>query len=410
MLFTKIKKCRVSNDKNLIKIGKLGNFSLTGTFNKRKQNKDKKTPIELVFSNKSKLLQLAHNYDESKLFGTNYGYRSSLNKSMISHLREKKDRLVRIANPQKKDSILDIGSNDGTLLNLFSNQFKKFGVDPTAKKFIRYYQKDIKVISKIFSKDIFNKKKKFKIITSVAMFYDLKDPLSFCKNVENILDKDGIFHVEVAYLPDIIKLFSFDTFCQEHLTYFSFTSFNYLINQTNLKIVDYHRNKINGGSINFDIAFKHSNYKPKRKKLQKIIIEENKLGINNSKKLKKFYKELITKAKEINLKLSNIKKKNFMIYGYGASTKGNVLLQLCKLNNKIIDGIYDVNKEKYNLYTPGSNIKIIPEKKIYANKNDYILFLIWHFKKSIYKNFKKYNFKNTKYIWPFPSIKISKKI
>ena len=311
---------------------------------------------------------------------------------------------------KKKDSILDIGSNDGTLLNLFSNQFKKFGVDPTAKKFIRYYQKDIKVISKIFSKDIFNKKKKFKIITSVAMFYDLKDPLSFCKNVENILDKDGIFHVEVAYLPDIIKLFSFDTFCQEHLTYFSFTSFNYLINQTNLKIVDYHRNKINGGSINFDIAFKHSNYKPKRKKLQKIIIEENKLGINNSKKLKKFYKELITKAKEINLKLSNIKKKNFMIYGYGASTKGNVLLQLCKLNNKIIDGIYDVNKEKYNLYTPGSNIKIIPEKKIYANKNDYILFLIWHFKKSIYKNFKKYNFKNTKYIWPFPSIKISKKI
>ena len=101
------------------------------------------------------------------------------------------------------------------------------------------------------------------------MFYDLKDPLSFCKNVENILDKDGIFHVEVAYLPDIIKLFSFDTFCQEHLTYFSFTSFNYLINQTNLKIVDYHRNKINGGSINFDIAFKHSNYKPKRKNSKK---------------------------------------------------------------------------------------------------------------------------------------------
>lgn len=410
MLFKKIKKCRISNDKKLVKIGKLGNFSLTGTFNKKKNNLDKKTPIELVFSNKSKLLQLAHNYDERKLFGTNYGYRSSLNKSMVSHLKEKKDLLIKTAKPKKNDSILDIGSNDGTLLNLFSNQFKKYGVDPTAKKFIKYYQKDIKIIPKIFKKGIFNKSKKFKIITSVAMFYDLRDPLNFCKQVESNLEKDGIFHVEVAYLPDILKLFSFDTFCQEHLTYFSFISFDYLINQTNLKIIDYRRNKINGGSINFDIAFKTSKYKSKIKKLHKLRDLENKIGINNPKTFKKFHKKLITKANKINSKLLNIKKKNFKIYGYGASTKGNVLLQLCKLNDKIIDGIYDVNKEKFNLYTPGSNIKIIPENKIITNKNDYILLLIWHFKKSILKNFKKYNFKDTKYIWPFPSIKISKKI
>lgn len=410
MLFTRIKKCRISNDKSLIKIGKMGKFSLTGTFNKTKKKQDHKTPIELVFSNKSKLLQLAHNYDENKLFGRNYGYRSSLNKSMIAHLKEKKNRLIKYVSPQNNVSILDIGSNDGTLLNLFPNRLTKFGVDPTAKKFIKYYQKGVKVIPKIFRKGIFQKSKKFKIITSVAMFYDLKDPLSFCKEVENNLDIDGIFHVEVAYLPDILRLFSFDTFCQEHLTYFSFSSFNYLIKQTNLKIIDYHRNKINGGSINFDIVFKSSKHKTKEKKLRKLRNQENKLGINNSKTYKKFYKELINKADEINYKLSSIRKKNFKIYGYGASTKGNVLLQLCKLNDKIIDGIYDVNKEKFNLFTPGSNIKIIPEKLIKKNKNDYILFLIWHFRKSILRNFKKYNFKNTKYIWPFPTIKISKKI
>ena len=316
MLFKKIKKCRISDDKKLVKIGKLGNFSLTGTFHKKKKL-DKKTPIELVFSNKSKLLQLAHNYNEKKLFGKNYGYRSSLNKSMVSHLKKKKDSLIKIVKPKKNDLILDIGSNDGTLLNLYTNKFKRYGVDPTAKKFKKFYQKDIQVIPKIFKNNIFNKNIKFKIITAVAMFYDLRNPIGFCREIEKNLDREGVFHVEVAYLPDILKLFSFDTFCQEHLTYFSFTSFNYLINQTNLKIIDYHRNKINGGSINFDIVFKSSKHKTKEKKLRKLRNQENKLGINNSKTYKKFYKELINKADEINYKLSSIRKKNFKIYGYG---------------------------------------------------------------------------------------------
>lgn len=409
MLFKKIKKCRISDDKKLIKIGKLGNFSLTGTFHKKKKL-DKKTPIELVFSNKSKLLQLAHNYNEKKLFGKNYGYRSSLNKSMISHLKNKKDSLIKITKLKKNDLILDIGSNDGTLLNLFTNKFKRYGVDPTAKKFKKFYQKDIKLIPKIFKNNIFTKNIKFKIITAVAMFYDLKNPIDFCKQIEKNLDREGIFHVEVAYLPDILKLYSFDTFCQEHLTYFSFISFNNLMKQTNLQVIDYKRNEINGGSINFDIAFKNSKFRVKKNKIQKLKNLENKLGINNPNTFKRFYKDLISKAKIINSKISEIKKKNKKIYGYGASTKGNVLLQLCNLDNTFIDGIYDVNKEKFNLYTPGSNIKIISEKKIKFNRNDYILFLIWHFKKTILHNFKKYDFKNTKYIWPFPSIKISNKL
>ena len=409
MLFKKIKKCRISDDKQLVNIGKLGNFSLTGTFNKKKKL-NKKTPIELVFSKKSKLLQLAHNYDEKKLFGKNYGYRSSLNKSMISHLKKKKESLIKIVKPKKNDLILDIGSNDGTLLNLYTNKFKRYGVDPTAKKFKKYYQKDIKILPKIFKKNIFSPKIKFKIITAIAMFYDLRDPVSFCKQIENNLDRDGVFHVEVAYLPDILRLYSFDTFCQEHLTYFSFISFNNLIKQTNLKVIDYSRNGINGGSINFDLAFKDSKFKVKKNKIKKLEEIENKLGINNSNTYRKFYRDLINKAKIINSKILEIKKQKKKIYGYGASTKGNVLLQLCNLDNSIIDGIYDVNKEKFNLYTPGSNIKIIPEKKIKFNQNDYILLLIWHFKKTIKNNFKKYNFQNTKYIWPFPSIKISNKL
>ena len=189
-------------------------------------------------------------------------------------------------------------------MNLYTNKFKRYGVDPTAKKFKKYYQKDIKILPKIFKKNIFSQKIKFKIITAIAMFYDLRDPVSFCKQIENNLDREGVFHVEVAYLPDILRLYSFDTFCQEHLTYFSFISFNNLIKQTNLKVIDYSRNGINGGSINFDLAFKDSKFKVKKNKLKKLKEIENKLGINNSNTYRKFYRDLINKAKIINSKNS----------------------------------------------------------------------------------------------------------
>ena len=250
-IYSTIKKCRISPDKNIKKIIDFGNISLTGVFPKKKNTKIKITPLTLVFSEESKLLQLKHNYNHKYLFGNNYGYRSSLNKSMIEHLNFKYKYLLKKANIKKNDNILDIGSNDGTFLNFFSKSINKTGCDPTANKFKKNYQKGTKILPKIFdNKSLkFFKNKKFKLVTSIAMFYDLKNPLIFCKLVEKILNKNGIFHVEIAYLPDIISTLSFDTFCQEHLTYFSFTSFNYLINQTNLKIINYNRNSINGGSI-----------------------------------------------------------------------------------------------------------------------------------------------------------------
>ena len=163
---------------------------------------------------------------------------------------------------KKGDSILDIGSNDGTFLNSFQKNINKYGVDPTGKKFKKYYDKNIKLIPKLFNDNVIkNKKIKFKLISSIAMFYDLPNPRKFCSTVGRYLDKEGIFHVEVAYLPDILKKFSFDTFCQEHLTYFSFLSFHHLIKQTPFKITDFSRNSINGGSINFNLAFKDSKIK-----------------------------------------------------------------------------------------------------------------------------------------------------
>lgn len=408
-IYKKIKYCRISKDKNLRNVGKIGPLTLTGTFLKNLKKKIPTTPVDIVFSEKSSLLQLRHDYNQSLLFGDNYGYRSSLNSSMKRHLIKKSQNISKILNFNKGDAILDIGSNDGTFLNSFSNKVVKYGIDPTAKKFKKYYNQDIKIIPSIFSSKVFkNKKIKFKFISSIAMFYDLADPKLFCNNVSQILHQDGIFHVEIAYLPDIIKKFSFDTFCQEHLTYYSFMSFQYLINQTSFKIIDFSRNSINGGSINFHLAFKNSNWKINKNKINKILSYEKKIKINKSKTYLDYFKKIKVNSKEINLFLKKLKKEKKTIYAMGASTKGNVILQMCKLDNKIISGIYDVNPFKFGMYTPGTKIIIKNENEIKYDRPNYVLLLIWHFKKTLKFKLKKLKSIKSNYIWPFPKLKVTK--
>tara|TARA_B110000037_G_scaffold47660_1_gene58320 strand:+ start:1437 stop:2675 length:1239 start_codon:yes stop_codon:yes gene_type:complete len=409
-LYNKISQCRISNDKNLKLVGKIGPLTLTGIFPKKINKIVISTPVDIVFSKKSKLLQLNHNYNENELFGKNYGYRSGLNQQMMGHLKEKSIYLQKKYKISKIEQMLDIGSNDGTFLGFFNQKIKKTGIDPTAKKFKRYYQKDIKIIPKLFTKNSIKifENNKFDLITSIAMFYDLRNPLEFLKNIERILKDDGILHIEIAYLPDILSTLSFDTFCQEHLTYFSYISFNNLIKQSNLKILDFSRNSVNGGSINFDLCFKNSKHKVNTLKINKLYKYEKKIKIDELNTFKFFFKDIKKRSDLIIKKLKEIKKKN-KIYGFGASTKGNVLLQFCKINNKILDGIYDVNKDKFNSYTPGTNIKIISEKYLKKDKPDYILFLIWHFKETINKKIKSLKLKNTKFIFPFPNFKIIKK-
>lgn len=409
-LYKKIKKCRISNDTNLHKLINFGKIALTGVFPKRKFSKILKTPLSVVFSDKSKLLQLQHNYNSELLFGSNYGYRSGLNNSMISHLKDKYLLLHKKLNFKENDNILDIGSNDGTFLNFFPVKANKVGCDPTAKKFKKYYDKDVRKIYSIFDKKIANSfKYKFKLVSAIAMFYDLDNPVQFCKNVEKVIDRNGIFHLEIAYLPDIIKQNSFDTFCQEHLTYFSLISFKYLINRTNFKILDYRRNSINGGSINFDLSLKNSKHKPKQKKLASLYNYEKKNNFHKLSKYVKYFNRIVKNINKIEKSINLISKQNKTIYCFGASTKGNVTLQLCNLNHKKIKGIYDVNNEKFGRHTPGTNIIIKDEKNIIKDKPDYLILLIWHFKKTIEQKFKKLGLNKINIISLFPKLSIRKK-
>ena len=401
----KIKSCRSCDNRNLIKLYSLGRQSLTGIFPPSKKTKITKGNLSMVICNKCRLLQLENNFNPFEMYGDNYGYMSSLNRSMISHLNIKSINLKERYKFKPKDKILDIGSNDGTFLSFFSKKFSLYGCDPTIKKFKKYYRKDINKIENFFSADLF-RNIKFSLITSISMFYDLPRPLEFAKQIHSILKNNGVWHIELSYMPMMIKNTSYDTICHEHLEYYSLKSLKYLLDKAKLKIINLSFNQINGGSIELDIAKKTSTYK-ECKDLISWVLKSEKLGqYNEISRQKRFFQECENHKTLLKNLLKILKKQKKNIIGYGASTKGNVLLQYCGINDKLINKIAEVNKYKFGKYTPGTKIKIVSEKKARENNPDYFLVLPWHFKDHIIKREDKFLKTGGKLIFPLPDIEI----
>ena len=404
----KIKFCRNCKSTKLVSIVNLGKQSFTGIFPSSRKKKIPHGILELIKCNNCNLVQLGHSFDLSYMYGKNYGYRSSLNKSMVTHLKEKYKKIISKFKLRKKDIILDIGSNDGTLLNFFPKKYIRIGIDPTISKFKKYYKdKNIILIDDYFSSDnYFSKlKNKAKIITSISMFYDLEEPRKFVQNINQILDDNGVWHFEQSYLPSMIEKLSYDTICHEHLEYYDLTIIKKILKIYKIKIIDVEFNDINGGSIAITAAKYGSNYKTNFSIINKILRYEKNL-YKNKKYFKEFKKNIFKHKSNLKKIVNKIKKENKTLIGYGASTKGNVIIQFCKFSSKDIKIVADVNSDKFNHFTPGSKIKIISEKKAKLLNPDYMIVFPWHFKKMIIQKEKKFLKKHGKLIFPLPKIEI----
>tara|TARA_Y100000741_G_scaffold360457_1_gene342728 strand:+ start:133 stop:1119 length:987 start_codon:yes stop_codon:yes gene_type:complete len=327
---------------------------------------------------------------------------------MRRHVKSVVNKISKKAKLKSRDYVLDIASNDATLLSYYKKSINTFGIDPLVNKYKGDYKNINYKVSDFFSyKNIckVNKNIKFKAITALSVFYDIKNPKNFLNDIKKVLHWDGIFNLEFADLKLILKNNMFDTICHEHLEYYSVTVINNLLNNVGLRIFDHYYNDTNGGSSSYYICHDNAKYKTS-KKIAKILKDEKRIKIHSPKTYKKF-KERIDKIKKnlIDLlrKLKNQKKK---IHGYGASTKGNVLLQYFDINNNFLDCISDRNPKKDNCYTPGTNIKILTEVKSRSLKPDYYLVLPWHFKKEILKREKNIRRKGTRFIFPLPIPKI----
>lgn len=403
----KISKCRICKKKKIKKLFSFGNLCFTGKFPSVNQE-IKKEPITLVICKNCNLVQLGNNFDLKYLYGPDYGYRTGINKTMLDHVKQVVINLSKKVRLKKRDLVLDIASNDGSLLNFYKKGIKTFGIDPILLKYRLNYKKiNYKVADFFSAKKIINKtKKKFKIITALSVFYDSEDPNIFIRDVKKILSKNGVFLLEFADLASIIKYKMFDTICHEHLEYYSSKVIINLCEENNLRVFDININDINGASKQYYICHDKSKFKSNSRKINKILQFEKKLKLTKESTFKKFFK-IIKKSKvELNNFLKKAKKLRKKIHGYGASTKGNVLLQYYNINNKTVELIAERNKNKYNLYTPGSKIKIVSESLSRSYNPDYYLVLPWHFKKEILEREKEIRNKGTKFIFPLPKLTI----
>ena len=403
----KIKKCRSCKKTKLKKLFSLGNLCFTGKFPSINQI-IKKKPIVLVICTNCELVQLSHNFDLKYLYGPDYGYKTGINKTMINHVHKVVKYLTKKTKLKKKDYVLDIASNDGSLLKSYNKDIFTFGIDPILNKYKEEYKNINFKVSDFFSaKNIEKKtKKKFKIITALSVFYDSIDPNKFLKDVKKVLSKDGVFLLEFADLASIIKYKMFDTICHEHLEYYSSKVIINLCKKNGLKVFDIKSNDINGASKQYYVCHVNSKYKDNLHVINKILNLENKLELSNESTFKNFFKNIDSSKKKLVTLLRKLKKLGKKTHCYGASTKGNVLLQYYNINNKLIDYVAERNKNKYNLLTPGSDIRIISEVRSRFYNPDYYLVLPWHFKKEILAREKNIRKKGTKFIFPLPDLEI----
>lgn len=408
--YHEIDTCRISKSSHLMSVLNLGIQTLTGVFPKSQEDKITRGPLELVWCPDSGLLQLRHSYQPSEMYGDNYGYRSGLNQSMVKHLTEKAHYLEQLVTLNPGDVVLDIGSNDATTLKAYSTLgIERIGIDPTGAKFAQFYTDGVKLIPDFFSKETYHnlEKKAAKIVTSIAMFYDLESPIEFACQVESILDTKGIWHLEQSYMPSMLRLNAYDTICHEHLEYYSLGVINKVMQAAGLKVVDVAMNSINGGSFAIT-AVKRDNQdiQVNNTMINWLLEQEEQIGLNTPRPFRDFEERVFRHKVSLTRLIRSLNADGKRVLGYGASTKGNVLLQFCGLTEEDIPVIADVNPDKFGCYTPGTHIPIVSESDARSMKPDYFLVLPWHFKAGILQREKKYIASGGKMIFPFPEIEI----
>lgn len=413
-----VNKCRVCGFQNLSTIISLGDFYVSDFLGELETDKAKKAPLELVLCEESKggcgLLQLKHTVSHETLY-RNYWYRSGMNKTMTDELNGIADKVEFLADLNPGDFVLDIGANDGTLLRGYkTKEINLIGFEP-AKNLTAWNNEGItKIIPDFFNFSDWQKEfggAKAKSITAIAMFYDLDKPNEFVADAAKCLDNNGVFIIQMSYLPLMLSQNAFDNICHEHLEYYSLLSLENLLKRHNLEIFDVELNDINGGS--FRIYIKHKGRgdmikipKGAGERMNSLKNHEKELGLNN----RAVYDEFVKRVFDIKEKVFNfIKdevKKGKKVYVYGASTKGNTLLQFFNLNNELITAAAERNSDKWGKKTVGTLIPIISEQQARDEKPDYFLVLPWHFIKEFKEREKNYLMNGGKFIIPLPEFSI----
>lgn len=397
----RIAACRVCNSTDLPMVVDLGRMALTGVFPKQRGTPVLVGDLRVVRCGACGLAQLDRTYPLEEMYAPGYGYRSSLNASMRRHLFGIAEGLWKYA--PERSTIIDIGSNDGTLLGFMPPNTHRIGVDPLAEWMQESYPRNASLITDFFPSralDTLLLNQKASVVTSIAMFYDLESPVEFARAVEGLLTPNGVWLTEQCYMPGVIQQGIYDVICHEHVEYYSVTDMKRIADEARLKIIDVGFSDTNGGS--FSVLFARANNPTPEFAGLYPMIEQEALSCSPE-AWARFAAGIDAHARGIHDTLQRYKDDGVLVLGYGASTKGNVLLQRANITKDLLPVIAEVNPSKWGCYTPGdAMIPIISEAEARARNPKVFFVLPWHFRGGIIKREQAFLEGGGALFFPFP--------
>lgn len=375
-----ITECRLCSSNSLSTILSLGFLEFTGVFLSGPEERGQGGELTLVLCESCTLVQLDRSFPPEKMYGEGYGYRSSLNRSMVNHLSGHAQYLQEKIGLSSSDVVCDIGSNDGTFLNCFQqvDVRNRIGIDPAAEHLSHYYTPGTLFSSTFFSRESFENltSAKASLVTSIAMFYDLENPVEFASDVASILKPGGFWFLEQSYMPWMVQTGAYDTICHEHIEYYSLTSIREILRRSGFELVDAFLTPANGGSV----AVLARKNKAKQSELTRLDRDEGLLQLNSLDGFSTFKKAIDKHREELPAVIQRARTSGKRVAGLGASTKGSVILQWCGLDNQDIDVIGEVNPEKVGKIMAGTSIPIVEESEVFEEAYESLLVLPWHFR------------------------------
>ncbi|HVV53610.1 MAG TPA: class I SAM-dependent methyltransferase [Polyangia bacterium] len=410
------KTCRVCQSSALTKVIDLGEQHLQGSFVKpgRQQPPLRRVPTSLVRCDPMRdekacgLLQMEYTVPPEVLYSV-YWYRSGTNATMRGHLAGiAEEGAALFGKPAAR--VLDIGCNDGTLLASYPKAFVKYGIDPS--DLAREVPAGITVVRELFpSEELVSilAGAQLDIITSIAMFYDLEDPIAFARAVKRVLAPEGIWCIEMSYMPTMLKMTSYDTICHEHLEYYSLAVLEHILREAGMRLVNVSLNSINGGSIRVwathasNLGYRRDEF---TRNIRTLRQEEFDMQLDTDKPYRHFQERVNVHGEQLSALLKKLRAEGKRVHVYGASTKGNTILQWCGVDSRLVDVAAERNPDKYGARTLGTDIPIVSEEESRAAKPDYYLVLPWHFREEFLQREKATMAAGVGMIFPLPEIEV----
>jgi len=397
----------------------LDNLYVSDFLNDNEKPRGGKYPMDIVLDKTINAPRLKTVAPSGVMYGK-YWYRSGINNSMKIELQNIVETIKSRFKLVENDIWLDIACNDGTLLSFVPKPCIRVGIDPADNTYVQESKQHANtIIQDYFSLNAWQKtpfgKQKAKIITSIAVFYDLDNPIEFVNDIKKVLDKDGLWVLQLSYTPLMLKQLAFDNICHEHVYYYSVENLKILFEKCDMEIVDVELNDVNGGSFRVFVMNKEGDKTkygtaPLRDvasyRVNSILQYENSLNLASSETWNNFKLRIDALKNQVVSFIKEEKNKGKTIWGYGASTKGNTLLQYFGLDHTLIDAIAERSPYKWGLKTVGTNIPIKSEADMRKAQPDYLLVLPWHFISEFIEREKDYLARGGKFIVPCPSFKI----